>query len=412
MRILHVNKFLWLSGGVERYMFDVADLFGSRGHEIAFFAMADPDRNVACRESPYFVSNIDYQRMSPWGAARRGGQIVSKTVYSVESKRRIRELIRDQRPDIVHLHLIDHQISPSILHVLRAENIPVVQTIHEYKLICPNYRLYVPRKGEVCERCLGGGYYHCIGQRCMKNSIWASALVTGAMYLHKAMRLYEANVDAFLCSTRFVRAKLEEGGAPTAKLRHVPLYIDLQPFEPADDCGDYIVYVGRLAPEKGVRTLISAVSKVPGCELRIVGDGEDRTTLERHAEKAGARNVEFLGRQTDKALRDVVARARFLVMPSEWYEPCGLVVWEANALGRPAVASRIGGIPESIDEGETGLLFEAGNVDELAEKIASLFEDKARAIEMGRKGRERVEAICSEHYERLMRAYDEALTQH
>ncbi len=409
MKILQINKFLWLSGGVERYMFDLADLLAAKGHDISYFAMQDVARNRPCRQSSYFVSNIDYREMSFLGAARRASSIVSKTVYSFESKAKIRRLLRDLKPDVAHLHSVDHQISPSILPVLREEGVPIVQSVHDYKLICPNYQLYVPRRGELCERCLPGKYHHCLRQRCMKNSLAASALVTGAMYLHKRLRIYENNVRSFLCSTQFLLSQLEKGGLPADTLRHVPLYIDLDRYKAHDGPGDYAVYVGRVVIEKGLKTLVRAAAKMPRCKLVIVGEGDARAELESLAEECGADGVSFVGRQIGDVLTRLIARARFLVLPSELYETCGLVMWEAYALGRPVIASRIGGIPESVDEGETGLMFEPGNVSELAEKIAWLFEHPKEANEMGEAGRRKIEANCAAHYDRMMAVYEEAM---
>ncbi|MDK1020833.1 MAG: glycosyltransferase family 4 protein [Candidatus Hydrogenedentes bacterium] len=410
VKILQINKFLWLSGGVERYMFDLADLMESKGHDICYFSMQDVARNRPSRQSPYFVSNIDYKKMSFLGAARRASSIVSKTVYSFESKAKIRRLLRDLKPDLAHLHSIDHQISPSILHVLREEGVPVVQSVHDYKLICPNYQLYVPQRGELCERCLPGKYHHCLRQRCMKNSLAASALVTGAMYLHKRLRIYENNVWSFLCSTQFLLSQLKKGGFFNADtLRHVPLYINLDRYQARDMPEDYAVYVGRVVIEKGLKTLVRAAAKAPRCKLVVVGEGPARAELESLAEECGADGVSFVGRQSGDALTRLIARARFLVLPSELYETCGLVLWEAYALGRPVIASRIGGIPESIDEGETGLMFEPGNVSELAEKIAWLFDHPKEAEEMGAAGRKKIEAICASHYDRMLAVYEEAI---
>ena len=408
MKILQVNKFLWLSGGVERYMFDLSTLLESKGHEVSFFSMQDEERNRPCPQTPYFVTNIDYQRMGPLGAVRKATRIVSKTVYSLESKSKIRQLVRDLRPDVAHVHSVFHQISPSVLPVLREEGIPIVQSVHNYKLICPNYQLYVPHKGEVCERCLPGKYYHCIGQRCMKDSLAASALVAGAMYLHKWTRIYEKNIHSFLCSTQFLIDQLKKGGIPQEKLRHVPLYLDLGRYDARDQPEDYAVYVGRLVPGKGLKTLLHAVSEVPNAKLVIVGDGESRGELEAFANECGP-NVSFAGRQEGDALSSLIAHARFLVLPSEVYETCGLVLWEANASGRPAIASRIGGIPESIDDGVTGLLVDPGDVDGLAEKIAWLFEHPGEADEMGAAGRSKVEALCASHYDRILAMYEEAI---
>lgn len=408
MRILHINKFLWVAGGVERYMFDAAALCERRGHEIAYFAMADEARNRTSAQSPYFVSNLDFKAASPASMLSKSAKVLGKTIYSFESKRKLRDLVRDVQPDVAHLHLIDHHISPSILPVLRDAGIPIVQSIHEYKRICPNYRLYIPHENALCERCLSGHYYHCAVHRCLKHSLPVSTLAAVAMAFHKALRIYEDNVDLFLCSTQFLADKLAQGGMPKDKLRHVPLTLDLDRYISDQAPGDYAVFVGRLEREKGVHTLIEAMKTHPDRKLIVVGDGPERPALEASAREAGLSGVEFAGFQEGQALHDLIAGARFLVMPSEWYEPCGLAAWEAFAFGRPVIASRIGGIPEHVRDGETGLLFEPGNAEDLAARIARLFDDAVRCDELGRNGRNHVQSVCAGHYDALMAAYREA----
>ncbi len=408
MRILHINKFHWLAGGVERYLFDVAALFESRGHEIIHFSMEDP-RNRPCAQSKYFASNLHYGDMGAARAVRQAGRVLGGTVYSFEAREKLRALVRDLRPDVAHIHLIEHHLSPSVLHALRDEGVPAVQTAHEYKLVCPNYQLYVPRTGEVCERCLPGKFYHCTAQRCMKDSIGASVLAAGAKYFHRATGVFEKNVRAFLYATEFVGSKLAQGGLPPAKLKHVPLYIDRAPFLRRPAKGDHIVYAGRLAAEKGVVTLLRAMRQLPDVPMRVIGDGPLRGELEAFAREHRLANVTFLGFLEGEAYGEQLGGARALVIPSEWYEPCGLVIWEAQTMGVAPIGSRIGGIPESIEDGETGLLFEAGNPDDLAAKIRAMLGDPAGAARMAERGAARVRAHCDAHYGRLMAVYEEAI---
>ncbi len=408
VRILQINKFFWLSGGAESYMFDLSALLESQGHEVIHFSMADP-RNRPSAQSQYFARHIDYRGIGLATGLRRVGRILGGTVYSFESREKLRRLLRDLRPDIAHVHLVDHHLSPSVLHALRDESVPAVQTAHDYKLVCPNYQLYIPRTGEVCERCLSGNYYHCAMQRCLKNSFPGSALAAGAKYFHRSTGIFERNIRTFLYATDFVRTKLEQGGIPAVQLRHVPLYIDLARFRAPRAPGDYIVYAGRLSPEKGLSTLLNAMRLLPDVRLRLLGDGPQRAALESQSRELGLGNVEFTGFLSGDAYARQLAGARLLVLPSEWYETCGLVIWEAHALGVPAVGARIGGIPESIADGETGLLFEPRNPADLAEKIRALLDQPERAAAMGARGRERVEAQCGAHYERIMAAYRDAM---
>jgi glycosyltransferase involved in cell wall biosynthesis len=408
VRILQINKFFWRAGGADAYMFDLSALLASHGHDVIHFAMSDP-RNRPSPQAHYFTSPLDYRGVGLGGALRKAPRILGGTIYSFEARRKLAELLRDLKPDVAHLHLIDHHLSPSVLHALREACVPAVFTAHDYKLICPNYQLYAQERGEICGRCVPGNYYRCVGRRCMKNSLAASALAAGAMYAHKAMQIYERNVSAFLYATDFVRAKLVEGGMPAEKLAHLPLYIPFDQFHPRAAHGDYIAYAGRLSPEKGLRTLLRAMAKLPEVRLVLLGDGPERPALETLVRTLNLANVEFAGFLEGPAYTNKLAGARMLVLPSEWYETCGLVIWEAHALGLPAIGARIGGVPESIADGESGLLFTPGDSDDLAAKIRQLLDTPDAARAMGARGRARVQAECAAHYDRVMAVYTRAI---
>lgn len=410
MRILQINKFFWRAGGADTYMFDLSALLAAQGHEVIHFAMQDA-RNLASPQSEYFASPLDYKALGPLGALRKAPRILGGTIYSFDARNRLSALLRDARPDVAHLHLIDHHLSPSVLHALRDAGVPAVFTAHDYKLICPNYQLYVASRGEICGRCVPGKYYRCVARRCMKDSYAASALAAAAMYIHNAMRIYEDNLAAIVYATEFVREKLIEGGILPEKLAHVPMYIPLDRFQSrkrADD-GGYIVYAGRLSPEKGLRTLLHAMTKLPHTRLAIVGDGPQRVELEALARTLDLKNIEFTGYLDGDAYVDKLAAARMMVLPSESYETCGLVIWEAHALGRPAIGARIGGIPESIADGENGLLFTPGDAGDLAAKLQRLLDAPEDAQTMGAQGRVRVETECHAHYGRIMAVYERAM---
>jgi glycosyltransferase involved in cell wall biosynthesis len=409
MRILHINKFFWVAGGVERYMFDVADLFERNGHEVHYFSMQDESRNRDHPDSKYFVSNIDYKTTNYWQKLSRARQIIGKTIYSFESRRKLREMIADIKPDIAHLHLIDHHISPSILPELKAAGVPIVQTIHEYKRICPNYRLYIERTSETCTRCLSGNYMHCLGQKCLKDSYTASALVTTAMYLHRWSKVWDTHVDLSLCVTDFVKDMLKRGGVPESQLLTVPLMIRMEDYQPSEERGDYILFAGRLAPEKGLFTLLKAMENLPDIRLKIAGDGPVMDDLRKIVEEKSLHHVEFTGYIDGIELRKLMAQSRFLVFPSEWYEPGALTISESQAMERPVIGARIGGIPETMEDGISGLLFEPGNIEELTEKIQYLYSHKEESIAMGKASRKVVENRASGQYDMLLGIYEKLI---
>ena len=407
MNILQINKFFWEHAGPERYMFEVSQVLESQGHTVEFFAMQH-ERNRPSANAEYFVSNIDYRGTSVPYKLRTAGATIGKTVYSPEAKRNMSALLDARHYDIAHVHMISHQISPSILHALKRHRVPIVQTLHEYKLICPASHLYIKQRGEICERCVSGNYANALRYRCLKGSVAASGLAAVAQYLHHWTRIHERNVDLFICPSAFLARKHIEGGVPEDKIRVLQNYLDLSGYEPNFAPGAYAVFMGRLSEEKGLSTLIKAAAALPELPVLIVGEGEQRFALEEMARRENAHNVSFAGYQSGEVLKRTVQDAAFLLLPSEWYENCPMVTYEAYALGKPVVAADIGGTGESIDHGKTGLLFPAGDVEALRAAMAEVWRNKTRCEEMGRAGREKVEGICGSHYDALMGLYDEA----
>jgi glycosyltransferase involved in cell wall biosynthesis len=407
MRILQVNKFFWQKAGPERYMLEAAELLARHGHELSFFAMQH-ERNLPSDCSRHFVSRIEYRNMSPWYKLRSAARTVGKTVYSFESRRKIRGLIAERKPEIAHLHGISRQISPSILPELRRSGVPIVQTVHNAELVCPAAHLFIEHRQEICNRCLGGGYHHAVLNRCVHGSRAASLLSCVAQYVHRTSGIFEKNVALFICPSRFLAKKLVDGRIPENKIRILPNYVNLDSYSPAAEIGRYGVFLGRLSPEKGLPTLLAAAAIVRNVPLVIVGEGPQRESLERQAALHGLNQVTFTGHKADAELRAILQGAAFLVLPSECYENCPMVVFEAGALARPVIASDIGGVPELVQHGDNGLLFEPGNAAQLADLMRRLHTDARLCTEMGRRNRERVERLCRDHYERLMAIYQEA----
>ncbi|MFP6583554.1 MAG: glycosyltransferase [Candidatus Hydrogenedentota bacterium] len=406
MKILQVNKFFRVVGGSERYLFECSRMLEEHGHEVAYFSMEHPD-NQPCAQSDYFVNPIEYKGTSLGYKLKTLSSTVGKTVYSFESQRKMTALLEAFKPDLVHLHMISHQISPSILPVIRKAGIPIVQTCHEYKLVCPNYKMYIESRNEICERCLGGAYRHAVHNRCIKDSLAGSVLAAGAMYFHKATQIYEKNIDLFLPSSQFMADKFVEAGIPESKLRHVPNYINLEPYQPCYESDGYVLYMGRLSEEKGIATLLKAKALVPELELVIAGTGPLETELRELCAVNDIKNVRLVGYQEGDALKALISKAAFVVIPSEWYENDPLVTLEAFATGKPVIGAQIGGIPERIQEGETGLLFESGNVEALSVCLQKL-SDTSLCREMGENARTYIEGFSDGYYDRLMDIYAEA----
>ena len=401
MKVLAVNKFYYLYGGADRYFLERNELLRQRGHEVIPFAMSH-EKNLSTPYADYFVSPIhffDRKRPSPpW-------KTVERVLYSLEARRKISRLVKQTRPDIAHLHNIAHQLSPSILQPLKDFGLPVVQTLHDYKLICPTYRLL--SHGELCERCKGGRFYHAALQRCNRGSLAASALNALEMYLHhKVLGLYGL-VDRFVAPSRFVQAKVVEFGVAPDRVVYLPHFVDLDAWSPKKETGEYIVYFGRLVEGKGVATLIRAMKHVRKVDLLVIGEGELKDDLESLAAREGLSHIHFLGFRSGEELTSLVARGLFTVVPSEWYDPSPQTVKQSFAVGRPVIGARIGGIPELIADGVDGVLFTPGNVEDLAAKIELLLDSRSRVEAMGVAARKKVEEQFNpdRHYEGLMDLY-------
>jgi glycosyltransferase involved in cell wall biosynthesis len=363
-------------------------------------------KNFPSEWSQYFVSNVEFNGGSALQKLAQGPKIVGRILYSTEAKRKVEKLIDAARPDLVHLHMIDHQISPSILHVFQRHSLPVLQTCHQYKLVCPSYRLFVMRENRLCEKCVTGNFYHAVLERCHKDSLAASALIATESYLHKWMKVYDL-IRLFHVPSRFLGGKLAESGIDRRRIWHQFYTIEMSdyPFSPEFD--DYFVYYGRLSEEKGILTLLEAMQRARASKLMIIGDGPQRAALERFAAQHDLRNVQFMGNRSGAELTRLVGRAKFVVVPSEWYDNSPLVIYESFSMGKPVIATRMGGMPELIEDGVNGRLCEAGNADELATMISAMLGNDDRLREMGRAARQTAEREFDPevHYEKIHAVY-------
>ena len=401
MRILMVNKYHHVFSGGERYINELTSLLERQGHEVIPFAMADP-QNIPSPYADYFVSPIEFfdgsHRPKPWVIAER-------VIYSRESRSKMSRLIEAVKPDIAHVHNIYHYISPSILDALRKSQIPVVMTLHDYKLLCPTYSLWV--KGQICERCHGKHFYHCTLQRCNHGSLLTSALNAVEAYVHRIIRIYD-KVNLFISPSQFLRCKHIEYGLSPHRIVHIPNFLNVDDYAPHFGHKDYFVYTGRLTPFKGIGVLLEAAAELrPSTPLLIAGDGPSRDELEKKSQQLGLKNVRFLGHLSGPSLRDLIAQAMFVVVPSTWYENCPYAILEALASSTPVLAADIGGIPELVDNGVNGLLVSSNNVDALAEGIEYLLKNANTLPQMGKRGREHVEKAhnASLHLAALSQAY-------
>ncbi|MFA5801414.1 MAG: glycosyltransferase family 4 protein [Thermoleophilia bacterium] len=405
MRVMQVNKFWRVRGGSERYVFELSRMLSERGHEIIPFAMQDP-ANERSRYQSLFVSPVelsDPYRVPMWKRLAIAGRILN----SKESERRISIVADLSHPDIAHMHNIYHHLSPSILRPLVERGIGICMTIHDYKLVCPALRFY--NKGKVCERCRPYRYLSCVAGRCVHGSRGASLLCATEMFYHDLTRAYSGRIDRFIAPSQFVAGKLVTRGFDPEKVVVIPNFVDPGRWKPDGEGGDYVLFSGRLTQEKGIVTLIRALAGLPGIPLKIVGSGMADSPTRQLARELGADNIEFVGFKSEDEVRRLVQGSRFACVPSEWYENAPMSALEAFACGKPVIGTRIGGIPEMVRDGQTGLLAEPGDEADLRAKVERLWEDPELAITMGRNARHLIETEYSPrtHYDKIIKTYQQ-----
>jgi glycosyltransferase involved in cell wall biosynthesis len=404
VRILHVNKFLYRRGGAEAYMLDLAELQRAAGHHVEFFAMRHPD-NLPATYADAFPSYVEFETAPPTLGAK--ARAAGRLLWSTSAARGMADVVRGFRPDVVHLHNIYHQLSPSILRPVRG-SAPMVMTLHDYKLACPTYRL-LDQHG-VCEACIPRRFWNPTLRRCNRGSVAASTLNGVEMTLHTWLGAYDP-VQRFACPSRFLEGKMRAARVFPDRLRWVPNHVDAGAIAPKADPGGDVVYVGRLSEEKGVDVLLEALGRSTTLRADIVGDGPERTALERLAASLGVDDrVRFHGRVAADAVHDAMRAASVAVVPSRWYENMPIAVLEAFAAGVPVVASAIGGLPELIDDGSDGILVPPDEPGVLARTLTTLTTEPRRAFDMGRAARAKAERehAPAAHLARVHALYDEA----
>jgi len=409
MKVLHANKYFFVKGGADRYFLETMDNLTEAGIECVPFSMKH-ERNQESKFESYFVSNADFSKLK---FSVEGFQIASRMFYSSEAKKNVEKLIADEKPDLAHVHNIYHQLSPSILVAFKKAKLPVVMTVEDYKLVCPNYLLYT--QDRFCEACKKRKYYQAIHYKCLKDSYMASTLAAFEMWFHKMMGYYERLIDVYITPSKFVKDTLVAWGYPESKITVLPHFgnYDSFPYSFTYNSQDpYIVFSGRLAPEKGVKYLVEALKSMPEVKLKICGEGPEEKALRKTVKDYRMRNVEFMGYLGQQDLSRVIRDGQFVVVPSTFAEPFGLVTTEAFAYGKPVIGARRGGIPEIIEEGKTGFIFETQNVKDLTEKIKKLWNKPELIMDMGKAARRTVEeeyepgkhiAALKEIYERAMK---------
>lgn len=370
-----VNKFLYPNGGSETYIFRLGEELKKLGHEVQYFGMEHAGRIVGNRVGSY-TCDMDFH-----GAGVRKLLYPFKIVYSVEARRKLRPVLEDFDPDVVHLNNFNFQLTPSVLYEIgyfekkRGKKIRVVYTAHDYQLVCPNHLLLRPLEYKLCEECIRGSTLPCVHGRCIHGSRIKSLLGSLEGWLYRKLHTYR-KLDRIICPSYFMKNKLACAPDLADRLVVIHNFVDkrmgtgeqvLPDSEKQASGNKYVLYFGRYCKEKGVETLLEACYNLPDIPFVFAGSGP----LEEEVD--AVKNIRNKGFLSGEELHRVIAGAAFTVFPSEWYENCPFSVMESQVCGTPLLASDLGGTGELIADGISGELFRAGNAEELAEKIRKLW---------------------------------------
>ena len=366
------------------------------GEDISFRMEVEMLRRNGC-EVETFVEDND--RVNKLGRLRTA----ARSIWSPESYRKVRATMRRKRFDVLHVQNFFPLISPSVYYAARAENIPVIQSLRNYRLICPGSTLN--RDGKICEDCIGRTVpWPAVRHTCYQRSTLGSAAVSGMLAVHRGLGTWFHMVNAYIAMTDFMRDKFVACGFPAEKVFVKPNFLYPDPL-PGDGDGGFALFVGRLSKEKGIETLLKTW-EIVGSEipLKVVGDGPLKPLF------TGAkplRSVDYLGWQPNEEVLKLMGSARFILIPTEWYEGHPRTAVEAFARGVPVIASRIGAMTEMIDDGVSGLLFAPGDTNDLAKKMRWAMDHREQMAEMGARGRTVYEHryTDSKNYPQLLEIY-------
>lgn len=398
MKILLVNKFLYPKGGAETYVLKLGEVLTAKGHKVEYFGLEN-EKNTVGNSANAYVSDMDFNQ-----GVKKNLKAPFRIIYSKEARKKIRQVLYSFEPDAVHLNNIQFHLTPSIILEINkyrkktGRNVKIVYTAHDYQLICPSHGLFDVNIN-VCEKCLGGNYTHCLRTKCMKNSRAKSLLAMLDAYYWKFSKAY-SYIDTIVCPSEFLKKKLDTQKRFADKTVAIHNFFEIQPLNDVQiQKEDYVLEFGHLCKDKGTFTLLEVAKRMPDVKFVFAGYGVAESEIK------NTKNAEFVGFKTGEELKMLIAKAKCSVYPSEWYENCPFSVMESQVYLTPVVASRMGGIPELIAEGKTGLMFEAGNADDLEKKLRYLlFEDGV--LEQYTKNCENVVFETPDsYYEKMMSIY-------
>lgn len=412
MRILQINNYAYLKGGSEKVFLDTISLLRDHGHDVKAFSVIDgTEPHTKVDES---VSIIPWNRRQGLSGKVRG---VSEFIYNKQIATHLEKIILEFKPDIAHLHIYYGRLSNSIISVLNRCNVPIVQSVHEYRLICPAYTC-LNSDMEICEKCSSSRFkMPCVKGRCIKNNLMLSAVAALECFIRDSFFNNVKRFSRFIMVSDFIRNEHIKY-FPDIESKSEVLYnfIDLSLYSKfrigVDAKSNYILYLGRLSKEKGIMTLVETLGRMPDKFLKIAGTGPMKDEILAKIKEMDLRNVNLEGYVSGESLYRLIAGAKFVVVPSEWYENNPLSVIESFALGTPVIASNIGGIPELVQNGITGYLHTPGNSSELEDcimKATSLSSEQYRIMVDNCIKFAECKFDSNKHYDSLMKIYKRIL---
>ncbi|MFC1669974.1 glycosyltransferase family 4 protein [Spirochaetota bacterium] len=407
LKILLVNNFYYNRGGDTTHLFLLKKLFEKEGHDVVIFSMHHPD-NFKSKYSSYFTSYIDYSKIVNNKSIKNIIRVISKSIYSLEAKKKIEKLLKEERPDIAHLQNIYHHITPSIIHALKKFKIPILWTMHDFTAICPNSSFMV--NGKLCENCKKRKFYWTVIKKCKRNSLSASIVAAFETTIFRIFRIYR-HINVIITPSIFLKNKLIEYGFKRNNIHCINNFLDIDFDESDEHESNYYLFFGRLVEGKGIETLLKAVKNIELKKLLIIGDGHLRKKLEDFVKTNSLNSrIVFAGYKPRDEMIKIIKKSLFVIVPSEWYENYPYSILESFACGKPVIGSNLGGIPEQVIDGKTGLLFKSGNAENLKEKIIYLINNPEKIIEMGNNARNFVNELNPEsHYRKTIQIYEKLL---
>ena len=399
MKVLIVNKFLYPNGGSETYIFKTGEELQKKGHEVQYFGMEHTNRIVG-NHAECYTSNMDFHTnkltkvLYPF-----------KIIYSAEARKKIGIVLRDFRPDVVHLNNFNFQLTPSILYEVRKyereekKRVKIIYTAHDSQLVCPDHLMQQYLTQERCDRCVTGSPWNCAKNKCIHGSLSKSIIGSLEAWIYRTLKAYRM-IDVIICPSSFLKKQLDHCREMAGKTLVMHNFIDI-PDSKAEKRDDrkYVLYFGRYSKEKGMETLLQVCQELPEIPFIFAGNGP----LEEKVNDVD--NIENKGFQSGEKLYSLVRNAQFTIFPSECNENCPFSVMESIAEGIPVIGSDIGGVPELISDGQNGFLVAPGNAEELKSKISCLWNDDDKLKSMKNNCKNTKYDSLSEYCDKLVELY-------